>query len=72
MTRSFKTVRLPAELCGRIDAVRGDVPRDRWVRRALDAALGSDPRLLRDMAAGVRPTAHGSPSPSLERFRGRP
>jgi hypothetical protein len=33
------TVRLPDELRERIDAVRGDVPRERWVRRALEAAL---------------------------------
>lgn len=32
-------VRLPDDLHERIDAVRGDVPRERWVRRTLEAAL---------------------------------
>lgn len=33
------TVRIPDELRDAIDAVRGDVPRERWIRRTLEAAL---------------------------------
>lgn len=33
------TVRIPPDLRDRIDAVRGDVPRERWIRRALEQAL---------------------------------
>jgi hypothetical protein len=32
-------VRLPADLCRRIDAVRGLVPREAFVRQLLDNAL---------------------------------
>jgi predicted DNA-binding protein len=40
------TVRLPPELRERIDQARGDIPRERWVRRALENALttNADPR----------------------------
>lgn len=37
--RESKMVRLPVELVARIDAVRRDVPRERWVRRTLETAL---------------------------------
>lgn len=32
-------LRLERELLGRVDAARGDVPRNRWIVRALEAAL---------------------------------
>jgi hypothetical protein len=32
-------IRLPEDLVLRIDAERGDVPRERWVRRTLEEAL---------------------------------
>lgn len=50
-------VRVMPELLGRVDAARGDVSRTRWVRRALERALGealgpySDAE-LRQIAAG--------------------
>lgn len=34
---------LPAELVRAVDGARGDVPRSKWVRRALEAALGDTP-----------------------------
>lgn len=37
----MRRLRIADELAERIDAVRGDVPRDRWVARALEQALGS-------------------------------
>ena len=36
---TFVQVRIPGDLRDAIDAERGDVPRERWVRRALEAAL---------------------------------
>ena len=33
-------LRLPAELLAQVDEARGDVPRERWIRRAVEAALG--------------------------------
>lgn len=33
------TIRIPDELIGRLDAARGDVPRERFVRRLLGEAL---------------------------------
>jgi hypothetical protein len=35
--------RLPAELAARIDAERGQVPFERWVRGALEQALSGSP-----------------------------
>ena len=35
----FKMVRLPNELVARVDAARGLVPREAWVRRALEREL---------------------------------
>jgi predicted transcriptional regulator len=32
-------VRIPDDLRDKIDAVRGDVPRERWIRRALEQVL---------------------------------
>jgi hypothetical protein len=40
--------RIPVELSARIDAVRGDVPFERWVRRELEARVV----LLEGVAAG--------------------
>lgn len=62
----FKTVRLPLELCERIDAAAGDVPRERWVRRVLERALES-PVADRPASPSVR---RGSVSPSLGRSGG--
>lgn len=33
------SLRLAEEVVARIDAARGDVPRERWIRRAIDAGL---------------------------------
>ena len=49
--------RLPADLAGRIDAVRGDVAFNRWVVRALEEALG----------AGSAPSDPGEVSPRVAR-----
>lgn len=38
-----RLIRIPRDLADRIDRVRGDVPRDRWIRRELERALGSRP-----------------------------
>lgn len=35
-----KTVRIPGDLCDRIDAVRGLVPREAWIRQMLERAVG--------------------------------
>ena len=32
-------LRLPDELLAQVDEARGDVPRERWIRRAVEAAL---------------------------------
>lgn len=37
-TRPLMT-RIPPEMVPRIDAQRGDVPRERWIRRLLEEAL---------------------------------
>ena len=34
-----KTVRIPGELCDLIDAVRGLVPREAWIRDQLERAV---------------------------------
>jgi hypothetical protein len=44
------TLSLPDELFGRMESVRGDVPRSKFVQRALEAALG-DGGLEPDLAA---------------------
>lgn len=36
-------VRIPDDLRERIDAARGDVPRERWIRRVLEEALDKPP-----------------------------
>lgn len=51
------TIRLPDELKARIDVVRGDVPRERWVRRALEATLSDPP-------TGAGPSGEKSPAGS--------
>ena len=35
------SLRLPEDMVATIDAARGQVPRERWMRGALEAALGS-------------------------------
>lgn len=52
-------VRLPTQLVDRIDRLRGEVPRAAYLEALVvgqDASVPAAPR-------------HGSPSPSLERFR---
>lgn len=77
-------VRIPDDLRDLIDAVRGDVPRERWIRRTLEAALSSSetpeealnriaqssPEELGMSRSQARMNAvqRGSASPSLERF----
>lgn len=39
MSGEFRMVRLPMDLADRIDEVRGGVPRERWVREALEHHL---------------------------------
>jgi hypothetical protein len=34
-----KSIRLPDDLAERIDSVRGDVPRERWIKRLLEREL---------------------------------
>lgn len=55
------TVRLPAELTGLVDAARGDVPRERWVRRVLESALSDStqaPSTHRKIVHAGTPTNH--------------
>ena len=40
MAKKPLALRVDAELLARVDAARGDVPRTRWVVRALESALG--------------------------------
>lgn len=64
-------VRVDDDLADRIDEARGDVPRQRWMLRAFEAALGGQvsPGLAQQgrvfTGAAIE---RGSPSPSLERF----
>jgi hypothetical protein len=57
------TVRLSDELRERIDTARGDIPRERWVRRVLENALttSADPhgtdRAAQALPAGDRADA---------------
>jgi hypothetical protein len=46
---SARTVRIPAELCDRIDAARGGVPRERFVRSLLEDALDAGAKLAAQM-----------------------
>lgn len=47
-------VHIPDELRDKIDAVRGDVPRERWVRRQLETLFRSMPEDLSDRAKAYR------------------
>lgn len=38
-------LRLPVGLAARVDEVRGEVPRNRWLVRAVERALGDDTQL---------------------------
>lgn len=54
------SVRLPVPLWEAIEKARGDVPRERWIRRALERALPPAPgpahaRSSRAVKAGVAP-----------------
>lgn len=65
------SLRLAPELAAAIDAARGDVPRERWIRGVLEATVrGSSAGrgAGSDVARPVSPR-RGSVSPSLERFR---
>lgn len=35
-------VRVPPELLARVDESRGDVPRERWIRRAIESRLDDE------------------------------
>lgn len=59
------TVRMEEELLGRVDAARGDVPRERWVRRTLEEALVGEPggqsvSTARGRSPEIRPGGAGS------------
>lgn len=54
MSETIK-VRVPKALADDIDAVRGDVPRERWVVRALIEALGGHPQSPVAQLAEQRP-----------------
>ena len=59
MKRSV-TFRLDEGLLDRVDSARGDVPRTRWVVRALESALGGAGREVDDL-----PGASTTPSASV-------
>lgn len=75
-------LRLDDELAAAIDRARGDIPRERWIRGALEAALEGRTdeakayevaRAERDVLAAQRPLAPlGSPSSSLANFMPKP
>lgn len=60
------TIRIPDELRDAIDAVRGDVPRDRWVqrsvRRALEATLSEAEGVPCSEQAGPAPVSSWPPA----------
>lgn len=39
-------LRLESDLVAAVDAARGDVPRARWIERAIEAALGARPERM--------------------------
>jgi hypothetical protein len=58
------------EFVARIDDARGDVPRSKFVRRAVERVL-SEPAYQPVWSPVKRETlTRGTPSPSLERFKG--
>jgi hypothetical protein len=65
--------RIPGDLAERVDVARGDVPFERWVRRAVEQALGTGgtpggaPRPSAE--AVTAPTPAESPLGSLDLFR---
>jgi len=71
-----KSIRLSPEMARQIEAARGDVSWSRWVKRALEQALGDEngatggtPRTPASPGPARAPVSRGSASPSLERFR---
>lgn len=65
----FKMVRLPNELVARVDAARGLVPREAWVRQALERELLA-PEVV---ASGpVLPDPYVSPEAMVQRPQVRP
>lgn len=79
-TEIRKSLRLSADLSDRIDRARGREPWGSWVKRQLEAALpeveeppaGATLAPVDPVLKEVVPPApgRGSPSPSLERFKG--
>jgi len=73
-------VRVDDELADRIDAARGDVPRQRWMLRAFEAALGpdvvaralDDGRIAAEDAPGFREMLRAEPSAAQPLRRGSP
>lgn len=75
-------VRVDDDLHAAIEAARGEIPRERWMRAALTAAAsGASPMppkpptgrvmaLDGDRVVVSAPIQRGSPSPSLARFAG--
>lgn len=63
---NVRTVRIPAELCDRIDGARGGVPRERFVRELLEMALNAAP------VVASSPIAPRAPSSSVARANVRP
>ncbi len=57
----YRTIRLPEELIGRIDSVRGPMPRERWIRALLYRVTG-------ELLGVVQRDGHDkvvAPSPSI-------
>lgn len=42
MPKEYTSLRLDAELIARVDAIRGDVPRTRWLENAIRSRLASE------------------------------
>jgi hypothetical protein len=53
------TVRIPPSMAEQIDRLRGDVPRDRWVRRALESVLNTSASSGGGPPSGVIPGESG-------------
>lgn len=67
MQMETRMVRVPVELLERIDGVRGTVPRERWIRGALEAVLVPQ-RVQVAASVAAPPASPRAPQPS---FRNR-
>lgn len=62
-------LRLTEDTLGRIDLARGDVPRERWIRRALEQALSGGGATERSAVAPDRPVATPARASGHDPFR---